>query len=155
MYLQHTRLFGMIRWRTKRVIKLINPIFKKHGYNNDGDRLTTTMTKQERIMIYEKRIAFFITLILLVSLCSTVYAETRMQYCARGASDHSYVAHTSEWQLVQTYRENCTQHSNCVITIRYYRLAWRCTVCGYRTVDTTEKNETTHIPMLRSAEYPH
>ena len=103
----------------------------------------------------KKRIAFFITLILLVSLCSTVYAETRMQYCTRGASDHSYVAHTSEWQLVQTYRENCTQHSNCVITIRYYRLAWRCTVCGYRTVDTTEKNETTHIPMLRSAEYPH
>ena len=47
----------------------------------------------------KKRIAFFITLILLVSLCSTVYAETRMQYCARGASDHSYVAHKSEWQL--------------------------------------------------------
>ena len=41
----------------------------------------------------KKRIAFFITLILLVPLCSTVYAETRMQYCARGASDHSYVAH--------------------------------------------------------------
>ena len=65
----------------------------------------------------KKRIAFFITLILLVLLCSTVYAETRMQYCAREASDHSYVAHTSEWQLVQTYRETCTQHSNCVINI--------------------------------------
>lgn len=49
----------MIRWRTKRVIKLINPIFKKHGYNNDGDRLTTTMTKQERIMIYEKKDRLF------------------------------------------------------------------------------------------------
>lgn len=102
----------------------------------------------------KKKIAFFITLILLMLLCGTVYAETRMQYCARGASDHSYVAHTSEWKHVQTYRETCTQHSNCVINTKYYRLIWRCTVCGYSTTDLTEKNETTHVPMLRSAEYP-
>ena len=80
---------------------------------------------------------------------SPCLAESREQDC--GSNKHR-AEHTSELTTVETERVTCTQHSNCIVTIRYMQKAWRCSVCCYRTYDPETKETYTHNMLNRSIE---
>jgi len=82
---------------------------------------------------------------------STCLAVSRWQYCANTDSEkgHDYTEHILHLEHQETYREECTRHENCMVAIKYYREAWRCSKCDYATWGE-DYSEETHHPLNRS-----
>lgn len=98
----------------------------------------------------KKKIALLITVFLMVLSLSTALAEE--MHCARGASDHDVWEHYPSWQYMETSRETCTEHSNCVVATKWYRRKWICAKCGYPTIGFDWDARVTHVPMNRGIE---
>lgn len=98
----------------------------------------------------KKMISFFLMTVLLTSLL-VPQAMAVMLLCERPCSDGPTEHILDGWREIESWWEDCTQHSDCTIRYMTYGKNYKCTICGYHHSHPEErKTVTTHNALNRA-----